>query len=587
MLSLYQLWLALFFVVYVMAQNLPDTQLDLSLKMRTDYDIIINSATPGGIMAAVSASRITNGRAKILLLERTEFIGGLPANGLGATDIATQGATAGLFLEFVGRVRQHYVDVYGEGSKQVRDSNNGYHFEPKVATKVLQGFLDEVAGSVTVLKSRQFDAQERFAPQENGMVKKIRVLNRKTDKEEWYNGKYFIDASYEGDLIAAAKIPFFLGREGASTYNEIGAGVVYKYWGGEEAAGTTHEGDDTIQAFNYRLSITNDPANVYLIPKPANYDRNEYVSLINDIITGCHTGIQAKGLCPREAGDPNVKPNIPGQPNGIYRLTNLVRVPNNKHDGNNQHLAFLSTDLPEENWAYPTAPWRWRDLFAERLRSYTLGLFYFAQNDREVPQWFRNQVKGWGLARDEYTENNYFPRQVYVREGRRMHGEYIFTSNDAMPAAGADRPPVHKDSITSSHYALDSHGVRKREPGRVHLDGFVSYKTPKPYTVPFGVILPFRRAGVNNVLAPVPVSGSHIGFSTLRMEPCWMALGQAAGIAAGLLVNDGRNGSVYQLDVKRVQEELMNENAILVYVQGWQGMSKAEREQKQWELLNG
>jgi hypothetical protein len=188
-LRLYQLWLTLFLVVFAVAQKLPDTQVDLSVKMGYDYDIVINGATPGGIMAAVSASRVTNGRAKILLLERTEFIGGLPANGLGATDIATQGATAGLFMEFVGRVRQHYVDVYGEGSKQVRDSNNGYHFEPKVATKILQGFLDEVAGSVTVLKSRQFDAQDRFARQENGIVKKIRVLNRKTDQEEWYNGK--------------------------------------------------------------------------------------------------------------------------------------------------------------------------------------------------------------------------------------------------------------------------------------------------------------------------------------------------------------------------------------------------------------
>jgi hypothetical protein len=324
---------------------------------------------------------------------------------------------------------------------------------------------------------------------------------------------------------------------------------------------------------------------VYKIPKPDDYNRDEYVSLIDDIITGCHTGIQAKGLCPRKAGDPDVRPKIPGQPNGILRITNLVQVPNNKYDGNNQHLAFISTDLPEENWQYPTASWEWRDNFAARLKSYTLGLFYFAQNDPEVPEWYRNStnVKPWGLSKDEYQENGFFPRQIYVREGRRMQGEYIFTSKDAWPVADGDRPPIHRDSITSSHYALDSHGVRKREANRVALDGFVSYKTARPYTVPYGVIVPNKSSGIKNVLSPVPVSGSHIGFSTLRMEPCWMALGQAAGTAAVLLLEEG--GAVQDLDVETLQEELLQQDAVLIYIKGWEKMSKEERDKQQWELL--
>lgn len=360
--------------------------------------------------------------------------------------------------------------------------------------------------------------------------------------------------------------------------------MVYKYWKGDEAEGTTHEGDDRIQAYNYRLSLTNDPEIVYKIPKPNKYNRTEYVSLIDDIITGCHTGYQAEGLCPGTVGDPDVQPNFPGSPVGIDRLSSMSQIPNQKWDGNNQHLGFISTDLPEENQGYPTASWAWRDRFAERLRSYILGLFYFAQNDPEVPEWFRNKTAAWGLAKDEYTDNNYFPRQVYVREGRRMHGEFIFTSNDATPAADGERPPVHSDSITSSHYALDSHGVRKREEGRAHLDGFVSYPT-QPYTVPYRVIVPVKAAGIKNVLAPVPVSGSHIGFSTIRMEPCWMALGQAAGTAVALLLEEGGEPAVHDLDVATLQNQLFEQDAVLVYISGWANLSKEERIKQQKEIL--
>ncbi|KAF8254043.1 hypothetical protein K440DRAFT_618644 [Wilcoxina mikolae CBS 423.85] len=552
------------------------------------YDLVILGATPGGIMAAVAASRVSNGTAKVLLLDRNTHIGGLPANGLGATDIGTRSATAGLFQEFVNRVKQHYVDTYGAGSKQVADSSNGYHFEPKVALKVLQGFLDEVKGCVEVKLQRQFDAESAYAVVSDGMLRKIRVLDRSGNQEEWYAGKYFVDATYEGDLIGAAGIPYFLGRESNTTYNEMGAGVVYKYWNGPETDGTTHQGDDTIQSFNYRLSVTKDPTNVHMIPKPDNYNRSEYVSIIADIITGCHTGIKAKNYCPRTPGDPNIRPKIPGQPNGIWRLINPVLLPNNKFDGNNQQLAFLSTDLPEENWPYPTANWTWRDEFDARLRSYTLGLFYFAQNDKEVPKWFRDDIKSWGLAKDEYEDNDFFPRQVYVREGRRLHGEYIFTSKDARPAnevPGA-RPPIHSDSITSSHYALDSHAVRKREDGRANLDGMVSYRT-QPYTVPYGVMVPIRNAGVSNVLAPVPVSGSHIGFSTLRMEPCWMALGQAAGTAAALLLHEGGTAAVHDINIDTLQMSLLHQNAILIHIPGLQSLNDKERIRRQWRLLKG
>jgi hypothetical protein len=182
-----------------------------------------------------------------------------------------------------------------------------------------------------------------------------------------------------------------------------------------------------------------------------------------------------------------------------------------------------------------------------------------AQHDPALPADFRERCRRWGLANDEYQDNGYFPRQVYVREGRRIEGEHLFTAHDAIPTSGENRPPMLKDSITASHYALDSHAVRKREPGMPALDGFFSHRA-KPYTVPYGVMLPKK---VEGLLTPVPASATHIGFSTMRMEPCWMALGQAAGTAAVLSIK--ANVTPRKLNVRSLQQELLKNGAVLVY----------------------
>lgn len=526
------------------------------------YDLVIVGGNPGGIMSAISAARM--GKTSVIL-ERTEYIGGLPGNGLGATDIATRGATTGLFREFVDRIKQHYVDTYGVGSEQVKMASDGYHFEPSAAAKVFVQMLDEQKDKITVLTMRQFDAEKENIILANDKVERISVLNRNTGQTEIYAGKVFLDATYEGDLGAAAGIPFRVGREGASEFNEPGAGRVYKYWRGKEGPGSTFDRDNAVQSYNYRLCLTNDPKNRVEIGKPAHYNREEYASMVEDVWRGNHTQWQMESVTPEmmeenrkhiAAGNPT---KIPGDVWGIAKITNIVHVPNKKTDANNQHATFLSTDLPEENWPWPTASWEWRDRFAQRLREYTEGLFWFAQNDPELPQHFREAAKEWGLAKDEYTDNGNFPRQVYVREGRRFEGLYFFTANDALPVAAGGRPPVHASSITASHYALDSHAVRKREQGRVHLDGFLSYPSAV-YTVPYGVIVPKE---VDNLLLPVPVSGSHIGFSTLRMEPCWMALGEAAGIASALAID--HRMKMKNVPVDELQEQLINQKATLLY----------------------
>ncbi|WP_044265943.1 FAD-dependent oxidoreductase [Bacteroides timonensis] len=533
----------------------------LSATCQNSYDLVIVGGNPGGIMAAVQAARL--GKTSVIL-ERTEHIGGLPANGLGATDINTRGATTGLFLEFVNRVKEHYTKTFGPISRQVIDCSDGYHFEPSVAAKIFNEMIREQDSKITVLKMRQFDSDPAHIKIVDNKIKRITIQNRLTGETEEYFGKIFIDATYEGDLGAAANIPFRIGREGYNEFQEIGAGKIYKYWDGPTGSGSSFQGDNAVQSYNYRLCLTNNPQNGVPFHKPENYNREEYLSLVEDVLLGKHTGIEMLSVTKKMQEENKQRilkgdsTNIPGDIWGIKKLTNMVTLPNSKTDANNQHLAFISTDLPEENWGWATSSWEWRDKFAERLKNYTLGLLWFAQNDKALPLSFRKAVVRWQFAKDEYTDNANFPRQVYVREGRRFECSYFFTAKDALPMEDK-RPPIFPNSITASHYALDSHAVRKRENGKIHLDGFLSYPSV-PYTVPWGVILPKE---VDNLLLPVAVSGSHIGFSTLRMEPCWMALGQAAGVASSIAIES--NCKMKNISIELLQDILLDNNATLIY----------------------
>ena len=529
-----------------------------------EFDVVVVGGTPAGVTAAIAAAR--EGK-NCVILERTKHIGGLPVNGLGATDIATRGATTGLFEQFVFFNKAYYIELYGQGSAQVRDCSDGYHFEPHVAAKTFERMIDLASpGRITILTLRQFDSEPSFVTMENGKITSIRVLNRTTGLEEFYSGKVFIDATYEGDLGAAAGVPYKLGREGADEYNEPCAGRIYRWWKhGPDGDGTTYQGDNAIQAYNYRLCLTNDPEIRIPVPKPKDYNREEYVSLIDDVLTGRNTDILFSKIDGSIIEDNKKRilsgksTAIPGDVWGMAKLSSMTRLPNAKTDANNQHLALISTDLPEENWPWPTSGWKWRDRFAERLKSYTLGLLWFAQNDGALPQHFREACREWGFAKTEYQDNEGFPRQVYVREGRRLEGVYFFTANDALPMSNGGRPPIHPSSITASHYALDSHAVRKRESGRIHLDGFFSYPSAV-YTVPYEVMIAEK---VDNLIFPVAVSGSHVGFSTLRMEPCWMALGEAAGIAAAQTIDE--SCSVREVSVDIIQKKILTGRGTLIY----------------------
>ncbi len=506
----------------------------------TIADVIIVGGTPAGITAAIAAARL--GRSAIIL-ERTAHVGGLPANGLGATDISTRGCAAGLFKEFVDRIRAHYAETYGKDSKQLIVSSDGYHFEPSVGEKILLEMLAECP-SVSVRLHRQFDALPERVERNGGEIMSVRVRDLQSNADETYSGSCFIDATYEGDLAAAAGVPFATRREGFADYREPKSGRFYQKWGFPEVGEhSTGEGDDTIQAYNFRLCLTDQPDNRVPFPKPEGYDRSEYVSLIDDLKLDRMPGVHRNE---REW-------------DGIGRITNIVWLPNGKTDANNQHLAFISTDLPEENYPWPTADWAWRDQFQTRLQNYILGLFWFLQNDPEVPESFQKNAQRFGLAADEYTDNGNFPRQVYVREGRRILGENCFVAHDALSTTPGGRPPIHANSVTASHYPVDSHAVHKREEGRDHLDGFLSLHT-EPYTVPFGIMVPKT---IDNLLVPVAVSASHLGFGTLRMEPCWMALGEAAGVAASLAVS--LEIAPRCVPVDDLQRQLVEGGAMLIF----------------------
>lgn len=215
-------------------------------------------------------------------------------------------------------------------------------------------------------------------------------MNRLTNVVEEYSASVFLDATYEGDLGAAANVPFRIGREGKDEFNEPGAGKIYKFWGGPEAQGTTFQPDNAVQAYNYRLCVRPIIRQIKTtVQKPANYNRSEYVSLIEDVFTGRNTG--RHDAVTSEMMDKNRMlilkgqlTQLPGDVWGIHKITNMVSVPNSKTDANNQHRAFISTDLPEENWLWPTASWEWRDRYAQRLKEYTLGLIWFAQNDGDA-----------------------------------------------------------------------------------------------------------------------------------------------------------------------------------------------------------
>lgn len=484
------------------------------------FDVVVYGATPGGTSAALSAA--DQGR-NVALVAYNTHVGGMMASGLGKSDVENRAMIGGLFREFTRRVKRTYVARYGAESENVKLCRDGYYYEPSVAESVLEAMLREQSG-ITVFRGWRVAS----ATVETNTLRSVELEHRHRGERQTIAGRVFVDATYEGDLYAAAGAEFRLGRESRDAFNEPHAGVVYfDYQRREFLPGTTGEASDMLPAYTYRLCLTRDPANSHpLAEPPPGYDRGEYLGYFEDLEDG------------RLAGPKVFKPGRgynPAHFDTLVRALSVTDIPNLKTDVNfnPRPLAF---PFPEENRGYIEGDEATRDRITARHRSLALGLLWFLQNDPEVPAEHRQLANELHPPKDEFQDNGHFPFQLYVREGRRLIGEYTLTEHD-ITGDGTDRfPRRHADTIAIGEFPIDSFPCRKRQPADTTvLEGYLGMldHITRPYEIPYRIMIPQR---IDGLIVPVAASTTHVAYSSIRMEPTWMALGQAAGTAAHLAV---------------------------------------------------
>jgi hypothetical protein len=517
------------------------------------YATVVVGGSAGGIATAVRAAREGT---PTLLITYNEHLGGMMAGGLSYTDTLVMKPRSPLLDEFFEGVREHYAATYGRDSEQYEYCEDGYIFEPHVAEETFETFVAD-EDDLTVVREYHPVSADRS----NDTVNAVTFESFEGDRSFTIEGSVFVDATYEGDLLAAVGVSYRVGREPRSAYDEQFAGRIFtgirgdRYYPREAVGhaddsapmdrrgplnvseekrrgsldlvphpaglteifpGSDGRGDDAIQAYNYRLCLSRDPENRRLPQRPENYDREQYLEELPEI---------------RESG--------------FRSYLTLRYLPNDKADMN-------AADLPGQNYDYPEGSWERRDEIAERHREYALGLLYFLQNDEEVPDEIQSDAREWGLAADEFEDNDNFPWQFYVREARRLDGRYTFSEGDARLAPDLGRTPVHADAIAYAEYPLDSHACRDvRRSGGEPEGFFYASQVTRPSQIPYRALLP---KDVDNLLVPVPLSSTHVGYGTIRLEPTWMHVGEAAGFAASLAHE--RDVAPASLDVDALQRRL-------------------------------
>lgn len=483
------------------------------------FDIVIVGGTPGGIAAALAAARL--GRS-VALVEYHSHIGGMTTSGLGKSDIENRDLIGGLFREFTQRVRQHYVETCGPDSDNVRLCRDGYYFEPSVAEAVLEAMLGEQS-TIRVMKGQRLVS----ASVTDNRLTSIVIQNRQSRASLTLHGDLLIDATYEGDLYAAAGAEFRLGRESRDEFGEPHAGVVYyDYQNGRFLPGTTGEGDHRLPACTYRLCLTTDPANAHVLTEPPpRFDRDNYLGYFDDLASG------------RLSGPKVLKPGRgynPAHFDTMVRALSVSEIPNHKTDVNINPRP-LGFPFPEENIGYVEGDEATRQRICERHRELTLGLLWFLQHDSEIPSAHRDIARQYHLPLNEFTDDGHFPFQLYVREARRLQGEVTLTEHDMTTDAATSR--ARPDVIAVGEFPIDSFPCRKRQPhDTVVLEGYLGMldSVTRPYGIPYGIMVP---ESIDALLVPVAASTTHVAYSSIRMEPTWMCLGQAAGTAAHLALS--------------------------------------------------
>lgn len=507
-------------------------------------DVVVVGSTPGGIAAAVSAAR---NQQSVVLVSEQNHLGGMMTSGLGKSDIEKRAMIQGIFREVIDRVRARYVATWGADHPNVRLCRDGYYYEPSVAEAVLNELVAEHQ-NIRILKGWWLES----ATVEDNRLKQITVRRSETEAQ-LLRGRVFIDATYEGDLFAAAGAEYRLGREARSDFNEPHAGTVYfDYRTKQFLPGGTGAADDRLPAYTYRLCLTIDPDNsVPLTSPPEGYDRSHYLGYFDDLKAGRLNGPKkfkpGRGYNPAHFGT-------------MVRALSVTTLPNAKTDVN-VNPRPLGFPFPEENRGYIEADRATRRQIARRHRNLMLGLLWFLQNDPQVPADHRRLASELHLPKDEFVDNGHFPFHLYVREGRRLIGEYTMTEHDITGSGPATEAKQYDDCIAIGEFPIDSFPCRKRQPGdTVVLEGYLGMldHITRPYQIPYRIMIPQK---VDGLIVPVAASTTHVAFSSVRMEPTWMALGQAAGVAAAVAIQ--HKAQPRDVPIEEVRQRLREQGQVL------------------------
>jgi hypothetical protein len=524
---------------------------------QSGHDVVIYGGTSAAVIAAVQGKKMGK---SVVIVSPDKHLGGLSSGGLGFTDTGNKAVIGGLARDFYHRVWKHYdqpgawkwqkKEEYGnkgQGTPAIDGSQRTmWIFEPHVAEQVFEELVKENA--IEVHRDEWLD-RAGGVRKEGSRITSITTLSGKR-----FDGKMFVDATYEGDLMAAAGIDYTIGREAKSTYGEeyngVQTGVLHHrhHFGvlkekispyvvpGDPKSGVLPRistdppgeygaADKRVQAYCYRMCLTDHPENRVPFPKPEWYDPKQYELLLRVFQAGWRETF--------EKFDP---------------------IPNRKTDTNN-HGPF-STDNIGYSYDYPEASYERRREILREHEQYQKGWLYFIANDPRVPQDVQTAMREWGLAKDEFTDNGNWPHQIYVREARRMIGLYVMTENELLKK----RPTP--DSVGMGSYTIDSHNVQRyiTPEGNVQNEGDIGVPTRGPYAIAYGSLVP-KQGQCDNLLVPVCLSSSHIAFGSIRMEPVFMILGQSAATAAAMAI-DG-NMAVQEVPYSKLRERLLKDGQVL------------------------
>ncbi|MDF1812278.1 MAG: FAD-dependent oxidoreductase [Verrucomicrobiales bacterium] len=527
-----------------------------------DYDIVIYGGTCAAVIAAVQAKKMGK---TVVVVSPDKHLGGLSSGGLGWTDTGNKAVIGGLSREFYHRIWKHYdqdsswkqqkKEEYGgrgQGIKAIDgEERTMWIFEPHAADGVFEDFVKDY--EIEVVRDAWLDRGKGGVSIENGRITSFKTLDGKS-----YSGKMFLDTTYEGDLVAAAGVDYHVGREGREVYGEewngIQTGVLhhrhhfdaipdkkridpYVVEGdpssgvlpriSAEPPGEKHAGDHRVQAYCFRMCLTNDPSNRIPFPKPENYDPKEYELLARIFAAGWKE-----------------------------TFGKFDPIPNHKTDTNNH--GPMSTDNIGMNYKYPDGSYEERRAIIKEHENYQKGWLYFIANDPRVPKDMQEEMRTWGLPKDEFTDNGNWCHQLYIREARRMVGKFVMTENELLQRSETPQ------SVGMGSYTIDSHNVQRyiTPEGYVQNEGDIGVKC-RPYKIAYGSLVP-KKDQCQNLLVPVCVSSSHIAFGSIRMEPVFMILGQSAATAAAHAIDAGV--AVQDIDYAKLQQRLIADGQVLEYV---------------------